>query len=174
MKDLREWIEKADDMGELLRLENADWNLEIGCIEEVVSQKPGKRPALLFDKIKDYPEGYQIITNVLGSLPRLCLSAGFPTNYKPVEFINKWREVSKDLKTIPPKQVDTGPVMENVIKGDQVDLYKFPVPLVHHLDGGRYIATGTMSITRDPDEGWVNLGTYRGQLLDKNSIGSSR
>ena len=48
---------------------------------------------------------------------------------------------------------------------------KFPVPLVHHLDGGRYIATGAISITKDPDEGWVKLGTYRGQLIDKSSIG---
>ena len=88
MKDLRDWIEKVSDMDELICLEEADWNLEIGCIEEVVSQKAGKRPALLFDKIKDYPVGYRIITNVLGSLSRLCLTVGFPTDYKPVEFIN--------------------------------------------------------------------------------------
>ena len=31
----------------------------------------------------------------------------------------------------------------------------------HDLDGGRYIGTGDMIITRDPDEGWVNFGTYR-------------
>jgi len=171
MKDLREWIDEVDKMGELLRLENADWNLEIGCIEEVVSQKPGKRPAILFDQVKDYPKGYRIITNLLGSLPRLCLTAGFPVDYKPVDFINAWRKTSKELQPVPPKYVKTGPVMENVHKGDEVDLFKFPVPMVHQLDGGRYIATGTMSITKDPEEDWINLGTYRGQLLDKRSIG---
>jgi len=171
MDDLREWIKKVDEMGELLCLEGADWNLEIGCIEEVVSQKSGKRPALLFDNIKDYPKGYRIITNLLGSLPRLCLTAGYPTDSKPVEFINAWRKMSKTLEMIPPVYVENGPVMENVYKGSDVDLFRFPVPMVHHLDGGRYIATGSMSITKDPDEGWVNLGTYRGQLLDKNSIG---
>lgn len=171
MNDLRDWIKKVEEMGELLRLENADWNLEIGCIEEVVSQKAGKRPALLFDNIKDYPQGYRIVSNVLGSLSRLCLTAGFPINYKPVEFINRWRKVSKELKLTPPTYVPTGPVMENVITGKDIDLLKFPVPMVHHLDGGRYIATGTMSITKDPDEGWINVGTYRGQLIDKSSIG---
>ncbi len=171
MRDLRTWIRRVDEMGELLRLEGADWNLEIGCIEEVVSQKAGKRPALLFDKIKDYPEGYRIVANVLGSLPRLCLSAGFPTDYKPVEFINAWRKKSKEWKPIPPTYVKTGPVMENVITGDAIDLLKFPVPMVHHLDGGRYIATGTMSITKDPIDGWINAGTYRGQLIDNRSIG---
>ena len=171
MKDMREWLDKVDKMGELLCLDNADWNLEIGCIEEVASQKQGKRPVLLFDKIKDYPQGYRIVANVLGSLPRLCLTAGFPIDYKPVEFVHGWRKKSKELKLIPPTVVETGPVMENVMKGADVDLLKFPVPMVHPLDGGRYIATGTMSITRDPDEGWVNLGTYRGQLIDKRSIG---
>src|SRR5450759_2830341 len=145
MYDLRDWIKKVDEMGELVCLENADWNLEIGCIEEVVCQKAGKRPALLFDKIKDYPAGYRIITNVLGSLPRLCLAAGFPTDYKPVDFIHRWRKISKELKPLPPKYVSTGPVMENVITGNDIDLLKFPVPLVHHLDGGRYIATGAIS-----------------------------
>ena len=52
MKDLRDWIAKVDELGELLYLEGADPNLEIGCIEEVVSQKTVKRPAILFDKIK--------------------------------------------------------------------------------------------------------------------------
>jgi UbiD family decarboxylase len=84
MKDMREWLDKVDNMGELLCLDNADWNLEIGCIEEVASQKQGKRPVLLFDKIKDYPQGYRIVANVLGSLPRLCLTAGFPST------ISRW------------------------------------------------------------------------------------
>ena len=113
MKDLRDWIKQVDEMEELICLDNANWNLEIGCIEEVVSQKSGKRPALLFDKIKDYPAGYRIITNLLGSLPRLCLTVGFPTDYKPVEFINGWRKLSREQKMIPPKYVETGPVMEN-------------------------------------------------------------
>lgn len=171
MKNLRDWIKKVDEMDELLHLEGADWNLEIGCIEEVVSQNTKKRPAILFDKIKGYPEGYRILTNILGSLPRLCLTVGFPLDYKPVEFINKWRKMSKEIQLISPKTVDTGPVMENIQKGDDVDLEKFPVPLVHQLDGGRYIGTASMSITRDPEEGWVNIGTYRGQLYDKQSTG---
>ena len=35
---------------------------------------------------------------------------------------------------------DTGPVMENVDRDGEVDLYKFPVPFLHEEDGGRYIA----------------------------------
>ena len=67
--------------------------------------------------------------------------------------------------------VETGPVFENIITGDDVDLMMFPTPLWHENDGGRYIGTGTYSITRDPEEGWLNAGAYRAQLHDKNSVG---
>ena len=39
----------------------------------------------------------------------------------------------------------------------------------HELDGGRYIGTGSSDITRDPDTGWINLGTYRVQAHDRNT-----
>ncbi|MCJ7809254.1 MAG: UbiD family decarboxylase, partial [Desulfobulbaceae bacterium] len=40
------------------------------------------------------------------------------------------------------------------------------------LDGGRFIGTAHFIITKDPETGWVNLGTYRSQLLGKNKIGT--
>ena len=35
------------------------------------------------------------------------------------------------------------------------------MPRWHELDGGRYLGTDDLVITRDPEEGWVNVGTYR-------------
>ena len=34
-QDLRDWIEIADEMGELKTLKGCDWNLEIGAITEI-------------------------------------------------------------------------------------------------------------------------------------------
>ena len=48
---------------------------------------------------------------------------------------------------------------------------KFPSPVWHELDGGRYIGTGTYSITRDPEENWLNAGAYRAMVHDKTSVG---
>ena len=48
---------------------------------------------------------------------------------------------------------------------------KFPSPVWHELDGGRYIGTGTYSITRDPEEDWLNAGAYRAMVHDKTSVG---
>ena len=50
------------------------------------------------------------------------------------------------------KTVTKGPILENVDSGDDVNLLKFPVPLIHELDGGRFIGTACLVITRDPDE----------------------
>ena len=55
--------------------------------------------------------------------------------------------------------------------GDDVNVLFFPTPLWHELDGGRYIGTGSFNVSQDPDEGWVNLGTYRVMVHDEKSVG---
>ena len=75
----------------------------------------------------------------------------------------------KDNKTIPPVQVPTGLVLENVYRGADIDLTKIPAPKWHELDGGYYIGTGDMVIMRHPDTGWINYGAYRVQVHDKNT-----
>jgi UbiD family decarboxylase len=84
----------------------------------------------------------------------------------------------KGIPPLPPVEVNSGPVMENVHTGDEIDLFEFPTPKWHKQDGGRYIGTGNLVIQKDPDEGWVNIGTYRVQVQDRNTatiyIGPSR
>jgi len=48
---------------------------------------------------------------------------------------------------------------------------KFPVPFLHELDGGRYIGTDDLVIMRDPEENWVNCGTYRVMVHDAKRVG---
>ena len=55
--------------------------------------------------------------------------------------------------------------------GDEVDVTKFPVPVWHEGDGGRYIGTGSYNVTIDPEERWVNVGTYRVMIHDRNTLG---
>ena len=64
----------------------------------------------------------------------------------------------------------SGPVLDNVLEGDDVDLEQFPTPLWHEKDGGRYIGTGDAVITRDPETGAVNVGTYRCMIQGRNRI----
>ncbi|HLC25170.1 MAG TPA: UbiD family decarboxylase [bacterium] len=168
--DLRDFIEKAKAIGELRVVEGADWNLEIGVLTELACHHES-RPAILFDKIKGYPEGYQVLANSLGSLKRTALTLDLPDNLGAMDFIRAWREKSKSLKMIPPRVVKTGPLMENVYSGKEINMLKFPTPLWHEHDGGRYLGTGSIDITRDPDEGWVNLGTYRVMVHNEDTLG---
>jgi UbiD family decarboxylase len=76
----------------------------------------------------------------------------------------------KAPQNIPPVFVDNGPVFENVISKDNIDIEKFPTPIWHVSDGGRYIGTGCYSVTMDPDEKWINAGCYRAMIQDKKTV----
>ena len=72
---------------------------------------------------------------------------------------------------VKPELVDSGPCKENIIRRKDVDLSQFPIPKLHAMDGGRYALTWHIVVTKDPDTGWVNVGTYRGMTLDNQNIG---
>lgn len=165
--DLRELIKHAEEIGEYKRIEGADWNLEIGIIGDLLAESPNA-PLLLFDKIKDYKPGYRVASNLTVTDRRVAAALGLP-DVRGLELVKALRDKLADVKPIPPREVKTGPVKENVRIGDEVDLFEFPTPLWHDLDGGRYIGTGSITISRDPDTGYINLGTYRVQIYDKNT-----
>jgi UbiD family decarboxylase len=171
-KDLRQYLTKVDQLGELKTILGIDWDREMGGITEILyREKAEESPALLFDKIKGYPEGYRCLYGMLNSPKRFALSLGLllPKEGGLMDLLKAYREKMKDLKLIPPRYVKDGSVLENVLEGDEIDLFRFPAPIHHELDGGRYIGTADAVITRDPEEGWVNCGTYRVQLVDKNT-----
>jgi 4-hydroxy-3-polyprenylbenzoate decarboxylase len=97
---------------------------------------------------------------------------GMPLESTLMEIMRVW--VEKNDTKVPPKMVDSNaaPCKENIMRGDDVDLFKFPVPKFYPLDGGRYFGTAGFVITKDPESGWVNIGTYRLQLLEKNRLGT--
>ncbi|MBI2959870.1 MAG: UbiD family decarboxylase [Betaproteobacteria bacterium] len=170
--DLREWLEQVEAIGELAHPLGADWNLEIGAISEIDYKKRG--PALLFDQIKGYPAGYRLLTSSTNSARRMGLTLRLGSEHSDASLVaelrgapNRWEQASRDFD---PVYVETGPVFENVMESDAVDLMKFPAPLWHELDGGRYIGTGVAVATVDPESGWVNLGAYRTMLKDRNHV----
>ncbi len=168
--DLREFIQKVDELGECKVIEGTDWNLEIGAITELLRDTPNP-PLLIFDKIKGYEAGYRVATNMCITPRRIALALGLPLEASGIELVEAYRaKLKTEIKPIPPVEVKTGPVMENVLTGTNIDLFRFPTPKWNELDGGRYIGTGDMGIMRDPDGGWINLGVYRAQIHDKSTM----
>jgi len=103
---------------------------------------------------------------------RIALTLGITEEFDHVlEFVKVYHEKMKHCVPIPMEGVKTGEVHENVQEGDRVNLFNFPAPLLHEKDGGRYIGTGHLVITKDPDSDWINVGTYRIMLHDQRTAG---
>lgn len=166
--DIRSFIAELEEIGQLRRIDGADWNIEIGAITECVADKEG--PALLFDNVKDYPAGFRILTNVFRTHDRFALATGLPAKVTGLALLDQWRRKFRSLKPYPTVELKDGPVLENVDRGEDVDLLKFPAPLWHEEDGGRYIGTGCCVVTVDPETGASNLGTYRCMVQGRDRL----
>ena len=115
-------------------------------------QHDEKAPAVLFDDIPGYPSGYRVLVNAFGGR-RENIMLGFPVTLTKVELSNVFLGEYRDATTrrVPFETVSDGPIMENVRLDNAIDLLKFPAPMWHAEDGGRYIGTGCFSVTADPD-----------------------
>ncbi|RJF86360.1 UbiD family decarboxylase [Oleomonas cavernae] len=170
-RDLREFLERVEAAGELKRVQGAHWDLEMGCLAELVYHSGLEQPpAILFEDIPGYP-GYRCTSGLTNSSQRLAITLGFPLSKKPIDIVQHYRNRMKVHKPIPPVEVTDAPVYENVMRDDDVNVLKFPVPRLHELDGGRYIGTDDLVIMRDPDGGWINIGTYRAMVHDEKNLG---
>lgn len=175
MADLRAWLDDVKNLGQLETIDGVTWDLELAILAEVLNERYGAkgktRPALVFDNIVGYPQGYRVAANLTSSVARLALTMGMDPKLGEFEFIQQWRRRVKDIQPIRPETVKTGSVFENTAEGPDIDLLKFPVPRWHERDGGRYIGTDDLVITRDPDDGWVNVGTYRVMVHSCDRLG---
>ena len=167
--DLRAWIARIDSLGELQHVSGADWNLEIGAISELnYRRKPSA--ALLFDDIVGYPKGYRVLTGSLSNARRMAVTLGLDPSLDTVGLVQALRgrpmEWERDAAQLEPEVLTSGPILENVLKAPDIDLTRFPAPLWHEHDGGRYIGTGVAVVTSDPDTGRINLGAYRAMFQE--------
>ena len=171
--DLRQWLAEAHKLGELKDVRGADWNLELGAISELNVRKDAP-PALLFDEIKGYPKGYRVLTCSTSSPARLSSILRLPIQKAHKALVEalrgkpaQWQAAAKNF---PFAAASSGAVLQNVQKDASVDVLAFPSPLWHELDGGRYIGTGCSVVTRDLGSDWINVGTYRVQVIDKSHV----
>jgi UbiD family decarboxylase len=175
IQDLREWLARVDEIGELVRVDKpVDRDEEMSAISYLVA-KQDPSPAVLFERARGFeksPIGAQLLWNVLGpSIKRIALTLEEPADTPTVELIRRVKDKLK--RRIPPQEVSRGkaPVYENTITGKKIDLNQLPIPRHWPLDGGRYAGTADAVITRDPDSGYLNVGTYRMMVQGKSQTG---
>lgn len=162
MADLRVFLREAEGEGELVRVKGASTEIEIGALFELSSEHLYP-PVLLFEDMPGFDPRFRILSNVRTS--------HFLVGDISLDAVRAYRARPKEnSQPIPPQEVNTGPVMDNVIEGDAVDLSRYPAPRWHKNDGGNYIGTECLIVTKDPDSDWVNVGTYRVMVQDDKRL----
>ena len=183
-KDLREFIRFLEDKGELRRIKTpVNHELEITEITDRVIRSGG--PALLFENVTGFDA--PVLINMYGTHQRTAWALGVENvddlvdridglldlmHGPPKGLMNKLRTLGQivQLGSHQPKTVNNAPCQEVVVHGDDVDLYKFPIMKCWPLDGGPFV-TLPLVVTRDPETGVQNYGTYRMQVYDKQTTG---
>ena len=167
--DLRTFLEELDRRGDLKRVNGAGLEYEIGCIAETAFHRRG--PALLFDEIPGYASGFRVASNLGSTRQRALMAIGTDPDTPEADAMRAWKARWKSYEGVPPRVVANSPLLENALFGEDVDLNRIPVPVWHELDGGPYIGSGVAVILKDPDTGFVNLGSYRLQVHDGKTTG---
>src|SRR5262249_15891413 len=124
--DVRDVVAFAETVGELVRIDGADWNVEIGVLAEIFAHSnPGRAPAVLFDIIQADPAGMRIVSGLHNTCRRLAFAFGFPETDQPTALVKSYRDRMKDdFRLVPPIEVKTGPILENIDRDGAVDLFK--------------------------------------------------
>ena len=183
-KDLREFIAFLEEKGELVRVKTpVSCELEITEINDRVVKSGG--PALLFENVEGY--NIPVLTNTYGSARRIAWALGVESlddlvarvgkllglaQGPPRGLLNKARTLMDLVKMAgtQPKQVRNAPCQEVVLTGQDADLNSLPILKCWPMDAGRFI-TLPLVISRDPETGARNVGTYRMQVYDGQTAG---
>jgi len=185
--DLREFIERLDDAGELRRI-SAEVSCELELAEIATRVMHNGGPALLFENVTGYersPDGpaLPVLINHFGSPGRMAWALGADDIEEVAARITELLERDPPqrlgeklrlggqllrLASWMPKTVKSGPCQEVV--QDPPDLRRWPVLKCWPADGGRFL-TLPMVFTDHPETGRRNVGMYRMQVYDGQTTG---
>ncbi|HET7668478.1 MAG TPA: menaquinone biosynthesis decarboxylase, partial [Mycobacterium sp.] len=155
--------------------------LEVTEIVDRVVRAGG--PALVFEKVRG--SRIPLAMNVFGTTARMAKALGvadldeigarIATLLKPevphgLAGLRDAMSKVGQLRAVPPKNVRKGSCQDVVVKGDKVDLTTLPALHTWPGDAGAYFNLG-LTHTRHPQTGQRNLGLYRLQRHDRNTVG---
>src|SRR6202140_3677207 len=155
-ENFRQFLDRLRQTGELVDLHQP---VDIRHIATLVDQAG---TALFFHNVVGYD--IPVVSGIIRSRERATMALG----------CDSYGEIEEKLKAaidkpIPPRHVRSSPTREVTFVGDDVDLYKLPIPMSSIYDGGPMITAGVV-IARDPEFG-INTGIYRFMVKEKNLTG---
>ena len=121
--DLREWLSSAERLGEVRNVRGANWQEDIGLAAEAIL-RADDGPCVLFEDVPGCPKGFRLLLNMFAGTRR-NMTLGFPDQLSKWELSEAFREAFlKDQKIIGHEIVENGPVFENILMGDDIDVTK--------------------------------------------------
>lgn len=169
-RDLRGWLLKLAQENELKTV-----TVPVGCDGEIqeIGRQMSKRkgPAVLFENIVGHQSTWcrKLFVGSLNTVSKLALSLGLSRDAAMGDVVSCLRQTMR--APTDPVRVESGPVQQNKILGNDIDIRHIPVPKWHPGDQGRYINLWAGIVTRDPDTGEYNVGAYRGVIHGPRQIG---
>lgn len=187
-RDLREFIEKLEDQGDLKRINRpVSPILEMTEIGDRVLRAAG--PALLFTRPQTADQAWDIpaLTNLFGTPERVAAGMGAESTSElheigkllaflkepdpPKGLKDAWEKlpIFRKVMAMAPKKVSRAPCEAQVRTGDEVDLSILPIQTCWPGDAGPLI-TWSLVITRGPNQSRQNMGIYRQQVIGRNRV----
>ncbi|MCF5745654.1 MULTISPECIES: UbiD family decarboxylase [Pseudomonas syringae group] len=171
--DLRDWLARAEKIGELQTVSQAvDPIEEMSAITYLVARQTAS-PAVLFDQA-DSPLGLRHLWNIFGpSVARTAITLEEAPDTPTMELIRRTKDKLK--QSIAPLEIsaEAAPIYQNTLTGNDIDLTRLPIPKHWPRDGGAYAGTADAVFTRDLESGYLNVGTYRMMIQGPREVGLS-
>jgi 2,5-furandicarboxylate decarboxylase 1 len=155
-ENFREFLERLREAGELVDIRQP---VDIRHIATLVDQSD---KALFFHDVIGYE--VPVVSGIIRTRERSIMGLGC-TSYGEIE--QKLRQGID--QPIAPRYVETARHKQVIRIGDEVDLFKLPIPMSSIYDGGPMITAGVV-IAKDPEYG-LNSGIYRFMVKEKNLTG---
>lgn len=160
-RDLREFIAHLEDQKELRRIRKpVDTKYEIAAYIRKTSDIKG--PALLFENVNE--SKIPVLGGVFATRKRGLLA--LETSEK--EYGEKFHQALEHL--IPPRKISSGPCKDVILKSEDADLSRFPIPIFSQNDSGPFITAGLV-ISKDPESARSNTSIYRLQVHGSRRLG---
>src|SRR3970282_142434 len=130
-RGLRDWLGEVGKMGEVEKINGADWDREMGAITQMLTEGgKGKAPAILFDEVPGYLKGYRTLYGQFSTIRRVALTLGLPLEYeRKADVVKAYHHRMTEMKMIKPTFVKSAPISDNVFEGAKVNVLKLPVPI---------------------------------------------
>jgi len=158
-EDFRQFLAALQARGELIEVDRrVDPNLEVAKALRKSAAVAG--PAVVF---RNNGTDFALAGGVYNSRSKALIA------FESTEDSLVQKILDGLARRIPPVVVGTGPVHENVVLRDDIDLTRLPICKYSPDDGGPYITSGIV-VSRDPKTGVPDIGHYRFELIDGKTL----